>query len=152
MLIKNPEFSRRISTWLDQVKDRVITLDPFYTNVTEKLGLPTGIETSHPRLSLVVWAKYHQPGDSMMLRDFTITPEVRETLRRFVENNERVENQYVNTFDQWYHKVEWRVKIATKEAAGMRSSRNLESENDMGFKRRGNSLVGIANAISALIL
>jgi hypothetical protein len=72
MLIKNPEFSRRISTWLDEVKDRVITLDPFYTNVTERLGLPLGIETSHPRLSLVVWAKYRKSGDSIMVRDFTI--------------------------------------------------------------------------------
>jgi hypothetical protein len=152
MLIKNHEFSRRISTWLDEVKDRVITLDPFYTNVTERLGLPLGIETSHPRLSLVVWAKYHKPSDSMMVRDFVITPEVRETIRRFVESDEMAEGHYVNTFDQWYHRVEWRFKVATKEAAGMRYNWKLESENEIGLKRRGDSLVDIASAISALAL
>ncbi|PMD15616.1 hypothetical protein NA56DRAFT_663788 [Hyaloscypha hepaticicola] len=152
MLIKNPEFSQRISTWLDQVKDRVITLDPFYTNVTEILGLQMGIETSHPRLSLVVWAKYHKPDGSIMSRDFTITPEVRETIRRFVESDKMAEGQYVNTFDQWHHKVEWRFKVATKEAAGMRYNRNLESENEINLKRRGNTLVDIASGISALVL
>lgn len=152
MLIKNPEFSQRISTWLDQVKDRVITLDSFYTNVTERLGLPMGIETSHPRLSLVVWAKYHKPGNSIMVRDFTITPEVRKTIRRFVESDEMAEGQHVNTFDEWCHKVEWRFKVATKEAAGMRYNRNLESENEIGFKRRGKSMVDITSAISALVL
>ncbi len=145
MLIKNPEFSQQISKWLDKVKDRVITLDLFYTNVTERLGLLTGIKTSHPRLSLVIWAKYHNPGNSIMLRDFTITPEVRETIRRFVQSNEMEEDQYVNTFDQWHHKVEWRFNFATKEAAGMRYNRNLESENEIGIKPRGNFQVGIAS-------
>jgi hypothetical protein len=152
MLIKTPEFSRRISTWLDEVKDRVITLDSFYTNVTERFGLPMGIETSHPWLSLVVWAKYRKLGDSMMVRDFTITPEVRETIRHFVESDEMAEGHYVNTFDQWYHRVEWRFEVATKEAAGMRYNWKLESENEIGLKRCGNSLVDIPSAISALAL
>ena len=127
MLIKTPEFSRRISTWLDEVKDRVITLDPFYTNVTK-------------------------PGHSMVVMDFTNTPEVRETIRHFVESDEMAEGHYINTFDHWHHKVEWRFKVATKKAAGMRYNWKLESENKIGFKRGGNSLVDIAGALSALAL
>ena len=88
----------------------------------------------------------------MMVRDFTITPEVRETIRRFVESEEMAEGHYVNTFDQWHHKVEWRFKVATKEAAGVRYNWKLESVNEIGVKRGGNSLVDIASAISALAL
>jgi hypothetical protein len=62
------------------------------------------------------------------------------------------EDHHVNTFDQWHHKVEWRFKVATKEAAGMRYNWKLESENEIGLKWPGNSLVDIASAISALAL